>query len=121
METATNKAELIASKFSNPNEPAVTIILILTITKIILDVILLAYKCYNTTSGVNSVIRNPSFASKLILARVISRHCRGMNIDQRKLRREILNINLNEVELVNLIQECQNPSINKSLKGEKNE
>ena len=44
-----------------------------------------------------------------------------MNIDQRKLRREILNINLNEVELVNLIQECQNPSINKSLKGEKNE
>lgn len=103
MEVAKTKAEIVASKMSN--EPAIPIMLVLTIIQIILSCIHLAYKCNKKTSEINNTIRNPTFVQKVILARVISKHCKGMDIDQRKLRREILNTEFTESELTSLIQE----------------
>lgn len=106
MITIENKAGKILEKYSS-GEPAIDPLLLLTIIKLISEGIAMLYKCYNTPKHLNDELRNPSFATKLFLAKLVNKHCRGMNVNQRKLRKEILETDFTEQELASLIKESQ--------------
>jgi hypothetical protein len=108
MEVTKSKAELIASSYYGENltfDP----LTIMMIAKIIIECISMIYKCYNDPKDLEYQMRNPNLATRVVLARIIAKHCIGKfsQIDQKKLRKLILGTDFTSEELSSLILETE--------------
>lgn len=107
MEVTKSKAESIASEYYG-KEVAFDPFTVIMIVGIIVNVISLLYKCYLNNNKIKEEIKNPNLATRVILARVIKKHCKNYDIDQRKLRNIILKTDFTDQELASLIEESKN-------------
>ena len=106
MEITKQKAELIATKYYG-KDVAFDPITIMMIVKILAECFIMIYKCYNTPKDVETQLRSPNLIIRVALSRVISKHCRGHNLDQKKLRNIILESDFTEKDIELLLKESQ--------------
>ena len=112
-EVTKSKAELIASSYY-AGDTAFDPLTILMISKVIIECIAMIYKCYNTQKALEHQIKNPNLATRVVLARIIAKHCVGKfsQMDQKKLRKSILQTDFSSEELSSLILESQKENKN---------
>jgi len=108
MEVTKSKAELIASSYYGGNL-AFDPLTIMMITKVIIECIMMIYKCYGDPKDLEYQIKNPNLATRIILGRIIAKHCTGRfgQMDQKKLRKTIFQTDFSREELLCLISESK--------------
>ena len=110
MSVIKSKAELINSEYFG-SEPTFDPLTILMITKIIAECCIMIYKCYNSPAEIGNQIKNPNLATRVIMARIMTKHCRNKNLDKKKLRNIILKTDFTDQELCSIIEESKTFSI----------
>ena len=102
-----DKAKQILSNY-DPENPSLDPIMIITIAEILLEAIIALYKCYNTKEEALKEFKSPGIVTKIMLARLINKHSRGSNMNQRKLRNEIMKTDFTLEEIQTIIKEHEN-------------
>jgi hypothetical protein len=94
-----------ASYSSGKNLPTLDPLIILTVGKIIFDVIIMIKKCYDTrnTATLSERLKYVGPVQKSILWLVVKRHTARTHLDSRLLMNLILSQSLTEEQLINLL------------------
>lgn len=105
--TIDSLAKDIAYKYSEgEGNPTFDPITILTISKIIFDVVIMIKKCYdaNNTEEVLEKLKSRTVLQKALLYFIIKKHTSGTNLKSSKINKILLNVDLS-LETLNKIME----------------
>lgn len=105
-DAAQELALAIGSSYSNEkNLPTLDPLIILTVGKIIFDLVIVIKKCYDTrnTTTLSEKLKLVGPIQKSILWLIVKRHTSRTNIDSRTLMNLILSQSVTEEQLINLL------------------
>jgi hypothetical protein len=98
----------IAGEYSkNQNHPTIDPLLILTLSKIIFDLVVAVKKCYDTrnTKDLSVKLENLNTIQKLVVKFIIKRHTVGTHLKSSIINDIIMSQKLTEDQLINLLGE----------------
>jgi hypothetical protein len=100
----------IAFEYNKKKEAGIDIILVLTIGKIIFDIVKVVINCYSSNPNeIYKKYQNVGIIDRRILLSVIRKHYPNRS-DIRQIREAILSQKLSQEDVVNLVNEVKNES-----------